>query len=153
KPINIAPTNGHDPEVHQDYLLGLAVLDSSVHDTLRHLTSDAVSGELRQSLLGYILAHRGKPFPDPLPSELQKLETYVKIVLFKAETRYGIVDSSNRLIEAANLVRRIKDEQRKQKKALLALELRTAEQAHDEESVTRLRNELSTLIKENKRGG
>jgi DNA primase len=54
KPINIAPSTGHDPEVHQDYLLGLAVLDSSVHDTLRHLTPDVVSGELRQALLGYI---------------------------------------------------------------------------------------------------
>lgn len=153
KPINIAPTTGHDPEVHQDYLLGLAVLDSSIHDTLRHLTPDVVSGELRQALLGYILEHRGKPFPDPTPVELQKLETYVKIVLFKAETRYGIVDSSDRLIEAANLVRRIKDEQRKQKKAQLALELRKAEEAHDEETVTRLRGQLSTLIKENKRGG
>jgi hypothetical protein len=103
--------------------------------------------------LAIYLEHRGKPFPDPIPDELQKLETYVKIVLFKAETRYGIVDSSDRLIEAANLVRRIKDEQRKQKKAYLALELRKAEEAHDEETVTRLRGQLSTLIKENKRGG
>ncbi len=153
KQVHVAQTSGHDPEVHQDYLLGLAVLDPSVHDTLRHLSPDAVSGDLRQMLLAYILEHRGKPFPSPTPDELKNIETYVKIVLFKAETRYGIVDSSNRLIEAANLVRRVKDEQRKQKKALLALELRKAEQAHDEETVTRLRGELSTLIKENKRGG
>lgn len=151
KPVNIAPSNGHDPEVHQDYLLGLAVLDSTIHDTLRHLTADAVSGEIRQLLLGYILQHRGQLFPDPLPQELQKIETYVKIVLFKAETRYGIVDSSNRLIEAASLVRRIKDEQRKQTKAYLALELRKAEEAHDNETMTKLRNQLAVLIKENKR--
>lgn len=148
KPMHVAPGNGHDPEVHQDYLLGLAVLDNSIHDTLRHLTPDAVSGEVRQALLSYILAHRGEPFPDTVPEELQKIETYVKIVLFKAETRYGIVDSSNRLIEAANLVRRIKDEQRKQTKAYLALELRKAEEAHDEKTVAELRSQLAALIKE-----
>ena len=151
KPMHVAPTNNHDPEVHQDYLLGLAVLDPSIHDALRQLTSDAVTGELRQTLLGYILDHRGKAMPDPLPSELQKIETYVKIVLFKAETRYGIVDSNDRLIEAASLVRRIKDEQRKQTKAYLALELRKAEEAHDESTVIELRKQLAALIKENKR--
>ena len=151
KPMHVAPTNSHDPEVHQDYLLGLAVLDPSIHDALRQLTSDAVTGELRQTLLGYILEHRGQPMPDPLPSELQKIETYVKIVLFKAETRYGIVDSNDRLIEAASLVRRIKDEQRKQTKAYLALELRKAEEAHDESTVIALRKQLAALIKENKR--
>ena len=82
------------------------------------------------------------------PPELKNIETYVKIVLFKAETRYGVVDSSNRLIEAANLVRRIKDEQRKQRKALLAIELGKAEEPHDEETAKVLRTELAALIKE-----
>ncbi len=151
KPINLTPSSGHDPEVHQDYLLGLAVLDHSVHDALRHLTADAVAGELRQQLLGYILAHRGDPLPEQLPKSLKNIETYVKIVLFKAETRYGSVDSSNRLIEAASLVRRIKDEQRKQIKARLAVELRQAEEAHDTTRVSQLRQQLAALIKENKR--
>lgn len=148
KPMHVTSVSGHDPEVHQDYLLGLAVLDPSVHDTLRHLTADSVAGDVRQQLLGYILAHRGDAFPDPLPGELQNLDTYVKIVTFKAETRYGTVDSSNRLIEAANLVRRIKDEQRKTKKARLARELRQAEEARDEDAMTRLRAQLAALIKE-----
>jgi DNA primase len=151
KPINLAPMSAHDPEVHQDYLLGLAVLDATIHDALRHLTPDAVAGELRQALLGYILEHRGQAIPDPLPEDLKNLDTYVKIVLFKAETRYGSVDSSNRLIEAASLVRRIKDEQRKQTKARLAVELRQAEEAHDEAKMQELREQLAALIKENKR--
>lgn len=152
RPINIAPTSGHDPEVHQDYLLGLAVLDETVHDTLRHLTPEAVAGELRQALLGYLLAHLGQPFPTALPETLKHLETYVKIVLFKAETRYGTVDSSDRLIEAANLVRRIKREQVKQTKSVLDQALREAEAAHDTERVRELRSRLAELIKENKRG-
>lgn len=151
RPMHITSATSHDPEVHQDYLLGLAVLDDSVHDTLRHLNPDSVVGELRQQLLGYILEHLGDPFPITIPEGLKNLETYVKIVLFKAETRYGTVDSSNRLIEAANLVRRIKDEKRKQTKVQLAIELRQAEEAHDEARIIALRSELARLIKENKR--
>lgn len=151
KPMSVSMTSGHDPEVHQDYLLGLAVIDTSVHDALRHLETDAVAGDVRRTLLGYILAHRGAPLPEPLPEELQNIQTYVKIVTFKAETRYGSVDSSNRLIETANLVRRIKDEQRKQKKAGLTIELRRAEEARDTQRIGELRSELSALIKESTR--
>ncbi len=151
KPMSVSMTSGHDPEVHQDYLLGLAAIDTSVHDALRHLETDAVAGDVRRTLLGYILAHRGAPLPEPLPEELQNIQTYVKIVTFKAETRYGSVDSSNRLIETANLVRRIKDEQRKQKKAVLTIELRRAEEARDTQRIGELRSELSALIKESTR--
>ena len=146
----VRATDGHDPEVHQDYLLGLAVLDDSVHDALRHLSPESMSGELRQKLLGYILAHLGDKFPQAVPEELHSLETYVKIVLFKAETRYGSVDSSHRLIEAANLVRRVKDEQQKQTKAVLDAALQEAESAHDEVRARELRGQISTLIKEKK---
>ena len=151
KPMQVTPSTGHDPEVHQDYLLGLALMDESVHDTLRHLTSESVAGEVRQTLLGYLLEHLGEKFPDPLPENLKKCDTYVKIVLFKAETRYSTVDTSNRLIEAANLVRRIKDEQRRQTKAILDAELREAESAHDALRAQELRVRLAELIKETKR--
>ncbi|MFZ2494819.1 MAG: DNA primase [Candidatus Saccharimonadales bacterium] len=151
RPMTVTASSGHDPEVHQDYLLGLALLDESVHDTLRHLTPTAVAGELRQTLLTYLLGHLGKKVIEPLPEELKKCETYVKIVLFKAETRYGTVDSSSRLIEAASLVRRIKDEQLKQTKSLLDQQLREAESAHDEAQIRTLRIKLAELIKESKR--
>lgn len=151
KPMSVAPTSGHDPEVHQDYLLGLAVIDSSTHDALRHLEPESVAGEVRQSLMKYILKHLGQPLPDPLPEELQAIQTYVKIVTFKAETRYETVDSSNRLIEVANLVRRIKDEQLKQKKTALTIELRRAEETRDSDRISELRSQLADLIKESTR--
>ena len=151
RPMNVRSSSGHDPEVHQDYLLGLALMDESTQDTLRHLTPAAVSGELRQALLAYLLENHGKTSPEILPEGLKKCETYVKIVLFKAETRYGTVDSSDRLIEAANLVRRIKDEQLKHNKSLLDQELRDAESAHDDVRVKELRILLADLIKETKR--
>ena len=151
KPMIVTQSDGHDPDVHQDYLLGLAVMDETTQDTLRHLTPESVSGEVRRALLGYLLDHLGQKFPDPLPDDLKKLDTYVKIVIFKAETRYGTVDSTARLIEAANLVRRIKDEHRRQTKSLLDQELRDAEATHDEQRVQAVRKQLSELIKESKR--
>lgn len=151
KPVVTTPTSGHDPEVHQDFLLGLAVIDSSIHDALRHMRADDVAGQLRQQLLEYILEHLGEKFPDPLPGDLINLDTYVKIITFKAETRYGTVDASSRLIEAAQLVRRIKDEKLHQTKSLINEQLRAAEVAHDDERAQELRVRLAELIKENKR--
>ncbi|MBC7746467.1 DNA primase [Pedobacter sp.] len=151
KRISVAQNSEHDPKVSQDYLLGLAALDASVHDTLRRLTAGDVAGEERQAVLGYLLAHLGESIAESLPVDLQPYETYVKIVLFKAETRYSAVDSPERLIEAASLVRHIQDEQRTQKKQQLDLALREAEAAHDDEAAQALRTELALLIKEKKR--
>lgn len=151
KQMHISPSSENDPDVQQDSLLGLAIFDTSVHDTLRHLTSDDVSGEARKAVLGYLLTHAHQPFPTKLPSDLQQFDTYVKIVLFTAETRYSSIDSPERLIEAATLVRNIQDEQRKQKKQRLDLALREAEADHDDEKAQALRTELALLIKEKKR--
>ncbi len=150
KPVTVS-TTGHDPEVHQDFLLGLAVLDATVHDALRHMQPDDVGGEVRQGLLGYILQHLGDAFPENLPDNLKYLETYVKIVLFKAETRYGTVDVTSRLTEAVQLVRRIKDEKLRQTKSHINEQLRAAEIAHDTAKAQELRVQLTALIKENKR--
>ena len=145
------PVSEQDPDVHQDYLIGLALFDSSVHDTLRRLTPQDVTGEARQAVLSYIIAHLHEDITVTLPSDLQPYETYVKIVLFKAETRYTSIDSAERLIEAASLVRYIQDEQRIQKKKLLDKALWDAEAAHDDEQAQAIRQALAALIKEKKR--
>lgn len=151
KQINITPSSQNDPDVHQDYLIGLALLDASVHDTLRKLTSTDLSGEVRQAVFSYLQTHYNEEFPVIIPSDLQPYETYVKIVLFKAETRYSSIDSPERLIEAASLVRHVQDEQRTHKKQRLDTALRLAEESHDDETAQALRTELALLIKEKKR--
>ena len=151
KPIHIEPDAQHDPEVHQDYLLGLVVIDPSTHDVLRHLAAEVVSGENRRKLLSYLLENRGKPLPETLPSELQGIETYVKIVTFKAETRYDAVDDNDRLIEAAQLVQRVQKEQRNRIKKQLDKALRDAEAKGDEATARDIRLRLNALIKEMKR--
>lgn len=150
KPV-VATHSEQDPDVHQDYLLGLALFDNSVHDTLRRLSAGDVAGEARQAVMGHLLQHLHEPVGETIPKDLQPYETYVKIVLFKAETRYSSIDSPERLIEAASLVRHVQDEQRKQKKKQLDQALWTAEAAHDDVAAQALRSELAQLIKEKKR--
>lgn len=152
KPTPAAKTSDQDPQVHQDYLLGLALYDASVHDTLKRLQPDDVSGEPRQAVLKYLIEHLGKPFGEKIPEELHEFETYVKIVMFKAETRYEPIDGGDRLIEAASLVRRIQEEKATQKKLLLDTALQDAEARHDDDAAQALRGELAQLIKEMKRG-
>lgn len=151
KPVQAQPTTAADPNVHQDYLLGLAVLDPAVHDALRRMEPSDLEGDARQAVLGYLLAHSGTAFPETVPKSLHPFETYVKIVLFKAETRYSAVGSPERLTEAVSLVRHIQDEKRTRKKQQLDHALREAEAAHDDAAARALRQELTQLIKEKKR--
>lgn len=151
KPIVATQQSSSDPHVHQDFLLGLAMYDASVHDTLRRLEVNNLVGEERQTLFSYLYSHLGAHIPEKLPQDLQQIETYVKIVLFKAETRYSALDSNERLIEAASLVRHIQDEKRTQTKQQLDQALREAEAAHDEQKARELRQQLAQLIKEKKR--
>ena len=48
----------------------------------------AAEGEQRQAVVNYILTHSGQISKDT-PKELQNYDTYVKIVLLKADTRYA----------------------------------------------------------------
>jgi len=151
KPMQVEVSNDHDPEVHQDYLLGLACIDPSIHDSLRHLVPEAATGSVRRRLLGYILANRGQSLDGSLPEELHEIETYVKIVTFKAETRYGSVDKNDRLTEAVHLVQRVQKEQRKVIKQKLDVSLKDAESSGDDERANEIRQQLNHLIKEMKR--
>ena len=93
KPMLVTPSDGHDPDVHQDYLLGLVIMDETTQDTLRHLTPESVSGEVRQSLLGYLLEHLGQKFPDPLPESLQNSTRMSR--LFYSKPRLDTVQSTH----------------------------------------------------------
>lgn len=145
-----AETQDKDRFAYQDFLLGLALYDDNVHDALRKLQPSEVEGDDRQAVLGYLLDHLGETVTEPLPPQLQNLETYVKIVLFKAETRYERLSGQDRLIEAASLVRHVRQEHTKRKKQTVLAQLRDAEDRHDEQAITRHRRALNELIKENR---
>jgi hypothetical protein len=82
------------------------------------------------------------------PKELQDYDTYVKILLLKADTRYGDWSDEDRYFEAARLVRlTITEHKQKQKDALMNA-LREAEDTGNEAEALRLRQALNELIKE-----
>jgi hypothetical protein len=83
---------------------------------------------------------------------LQKFDTYVKIVLLRAEQRYAEWDGNDRYYEMARLLRQVEHEHKKQTRDELTTKLRVAEEAGDEPAAEALRVELNGLIKEIARG-
>lgn len=147
KPLKTKVTSDKDEYTYQDYLLALMANDAAVHDVVKKLDVQDIHGSERKLLFEYLCKHPAG-IRDTIPFPLKEIETYVKIVLFKAETRYDGLDGQDRLVEAVSLVRQIKAQKRKHNKQELTERLRDAESQHDDKAVRHLRNELNDLIKE-----
>lgn len=147
KPVKATGETVKDEYVNQDYLLALMAIDPAVQDVVKKITPEELETDQRMRLFRYLYEHPAG-IGDDIPPELKDIETYVKIVLFKAETRYSGHEAPDRLFEAVNLVRQIKGQKRKHNKQELIDLLREAESHGDETEVQRLRSELNYLIKE-----
>ena len=149
KHVDITPRDN----VRQDHLLALLCFENDIRDQAMELSVDAFDGEDRQELFRYLIAHPDGIPTDRVPRELRDIETYVKIVQLKAETRYVERTAQERANEASHLTQQIKQQHVKQKKLQLTGLLRSAEDTHDELEIARLRFELNDIIKEeNTRG-
>jgi DNA primase len=137
--------------IHQDDALAAACIDVASQDAFAHMNLDVFIGDERRAVADYLAAHPGKEITDT-PLELQKYDTYVKILLLRAEARYAGMDPSERVFETARLLRQIEHEHKKQKQLELIAELRSAENSGDEARANELRITLNTLIKEIQRG-
>ena len=137
--------------VHQDDALAAALQDAPSQDAFAHMNLEVFIGEERQAVARYLAMHPGKAVMDT-PVELQKYDTYVKILLLRAETRYADMDASDRVFETARLLRQIEYEHKKQRQLDLIAELRIAEEQGDEAKANELRVTLNALIKEISRG-
>ena len=82
------------------------------------------------------------------PPQLQSIDTYVKIVLLKADARYGTWSDEDRYFEAARLIRQLTTEHKQKQKQLLTEALRRAEEDGDDETARHMRQQLNDLIKE-----
>ncbi len=136
---------------HQDNLLAVSLIDAPVQDMFRHLKTDIFGGQAQRDVADYLAKNSGKVVSDT-PKELQNHDTYVKILLLKAESRYGDWSDNDRYFEAARLLRQVTVEHKKDQKIVLTNELRSAEESGDEAEAHRLRGELNRLIKEISRG-
>ena len=135
-----------DENTHEDAFLALSSLYPSVRDLLTTIEEPMLSNDDRKQLLKYV-----KSTSEPLqviPDELQNLDTYVKILLLKADARYGEWSDEDRYLETARLVRIIATKHKQTQKDNLTAALRVAEDEGNDEEALKLRQALNELIKE-----
>jgi len=131
---------------NQDNLVAVAIIDPAVRGLLADVTEDMVVTDERKQLLKYLKSHQ-EPIIE-VPADLQNIDTYVKIVLLKADARYGQWSDEDRYFETARLIRQLITEHKQTKKQQLTDELRLAETADDDEKARTIRQQLNELIKE-----
>lgn len=141
-PESLAPTYDHI-----DTVLGLALMNPRSHDLFDGFDPQIFSGEAQKAVASY-LGHPHEVFGET-PKELQKFDDYVKIILLRAEKRYGNWAENDQYMEIAKLLRQYKSEYEKQR---LEQQINDAEQDGNAPEVERLRKQHYELIKEMKRG-
>lgn len=152
KPVHAdAKTVGDATYAYQDDLLALMLLEPTAQELLQQIDVQQLAGEERQQLARYLAQHAGVAV-QTTPDDLQEIDTYVKIVLLRADTRYADLNERDRYFEAARLIRHVEHEHKKQTRDSLTQQLREAEYDGDDIRAQQLRMELNTLIKEIARG-
>jgi len=136
-----------DMSGYQDNLLAAALIDGATHDLFRQVDLDTFIGEERQAVAQYLAEHGGKALKDT-PKELQKHDTYVKILLLRADARYADWNDQDRYFETARLLRQVATTYKKKQKDALTEQLRDAETIGDDAKASTIRSQINNLIKE-----
>ncbi len=131
---------------YQDNLLAVLLSYPATRHHLGAFDPTVFHGEHRQMLAKWLKTHDGSV--GEIPPALQSIETYVKIVQLKAETRYDGWSEQDSSLEVAKLLRHTEVEHKKQTKDELILKLRDAEAEGDDKAANELRTRLYELIKE-----
>lgn len=149
KPAKTATKSGVASDSHiVDSLLGLLVLMGRGVELLPANIIAVLQTAQQRELFDYILKKQ-QFTQDELFTELQNIETYVKIITLKAEERYLSWSDEAREKELFELVHRLMKKERKQKKEELLKQLKDAEFLGDESKARSIRAELNAHIKEN----
>jgi DNA primase len=146
-----AKTTEQEEVPYQDDALAALLVDVAARTELQKVESTLFLGEARQAIAEYL--KESQDVVQDTPELLQKYDTYVKILLLRAETRYGAWDTRERGLEIARLLRQLITEHNKTKRDILIARLRDAEERQDDSEATILRAEINALIKEMKHGG
>lgn len=151
KPVVASAKNTiQDEAPYEDDLLAALMVDANLRAQLAAIDHALFHSEERQAVAKFLTSST-KSFQDT-PKELQNHDTYVKILLLRAETRYGSWDTKERSLEVARLLRQMQTEHSKQKRDQLIAQLRDAEESQDDAQADALRAEINALIKEMKHG-
>jgi DNA primase len=140
-----------EASAYQDNLLSVALIDAPSQELFVHTKPEIFAGQERQAVARYLANHAGTILKTT-PEELQNFDTYVKILLLKADARYADWNDQDRYFETARLLRQVANEHKKQTQEQLTNQLREAESAGDDVKALELRSQLNTLIKEITRG-
>ena len=135
-----------DVSGNQDNLIAVALIDPAVRELLKDVTPAMLSSNERQAVLVYI--KNSTKIVSDIPADLQNYDMYVKIVLLKADARYGEWSEEDRYFETARLVRQLIHEHKKITKDSLTTQLRSAEENGEEIRASEIRQKLNELIKE-----
>ncbi|NTW61433.1 DNA primase [Candidatus Saccharibacteria bacterium] len=147
KPIAARVDTAQDPDSYQDNLLAVALTHGPAHELFRQIDKTIFGGEERQAVVDFLSSSKGKTVQE-VPKQLQKYDIYVKILLLRAEERYGNWDDQARYFEVAELLRQVASDHKRKEKDKLTQKLRDAETAGDDVEAARIRAILNQLIKE-----
>ncbi len=134
------------PAANQDNLLAVLMAYPTTRHHLGGFDTTIFAGEERQRVAAWLKKYDGPA--DQLPDSLKPLETYVKIIQLKAETRYDGWSEQDSSLEVAKLLRQTEVQHKKQTKDRLINELRVAEADGNDTVADELRAQLYALIKE-----
>ncbi len=148
KPVRVEPQKtSYDAWSYQDSLLAVSLIDGATHELFATFDTSMFEGEQRQAVAHYLANSKSKAVIDT-PKALQKYDTYVKILLLRADARYADWNEQDRYFESARLLRQVANEYKKKQKDLLTQQLRDAETVGDDAKATEVRNMINNLIKE-----
>jgi DNA primase len=148
RPVVASAENSAPVYDHIDTVLGLALLTPRSHDLFAELDTDILATEPQKAIASYLAAPHD-PLGEETPKGLQNFDDYVKIILIRAEKRYGNWNENDQYLEIAKLLRQYKSEHEKQR---LEQQIHEAEYQGNSTEVERLRAQHYELIKEMKRG-
>jgi DNA primase len=151
KTVRASQGSTQDMFAYQDNLLAVALLDVPSQELFASIDPTTFAGEERQAVAAYLAEHAGSVVK-ATPDSLQNYDTYVKILLLKADARYAVWSDQDRYFETARLLRQVATEHKKQQKDALTHALRDAEAAGDDALAADIRGKLNVLIKEITRG-
>lgn len=151
RPVAASPqVSAPNPAGYQDNLLAAGLIDNHGQELFKEINPMIFAGEARQAIASYLAQVPG--VVNETPNILQNYDTYVKILLLKADARYADWNEQDRYLETARLLRQTVNEHKKQTRDQLTSELRDAESEGNDERAATLRSQLNELIKEISRG-
>ena len=146
KPRELKP----DSHAYQNQLLGLLLVYPTSRRVLETLEDEPqFYGQARREVFNYVVFHSHEKITE-VPSDLQKHEDYVKILIVLAEELYAAFDANERLREANDLVRRLMNDNQKSEIQNLSQAIKDAEERGDAAAVDELLARFNNVIKHEK---